>query len=88
VRKLEARFHLPTGETGEYVVVGHVVWDPISNGSGVRVEPADSLAGACSPATLLATLKHLVRMTAPKSFERLVGLRSRHWSFIERESPR
>jgi hypothetical protein len=82
MRTLEARFHMPYS-SGDYIVVGHVVWDGASDDTAARVEPSRSLPLVSAPATLFATLKHLVTMTRPRSFERLRALRSHHWSFVE-----
>ncbi|HEY7370827.1 MAG TPA: hypothetical protein VIF57_01520 [Polyangia bacterium] len=82
MKKLEARFHPPFAATGAYVIVGHIVTDTDDAGASPRVEAAPSLAGHRSPATILATLKHLVATTAPRTFERLGSLRSRYWSFV------
>jgi len=81
MRKLEARYHPPLAAGGAYIVVGHVVAE-VGETSPPRVEAAPSLARHGSPATILATLRHLVATTAPRSFERLESLRSRYWSFV------
>jgi hypothetical protein len=81
MRKLEARYHPPLAASGTYIVVGHVVTDA-SESRMARIEAAPSLARYRSPAAILATLKHLVATTAPRSFERLEALRSRYWSFV------
>jgi len=80
MKKLEARFHPPFAATEAYIVVGHIVAD--TTGLLPRVEPARSLARHGAPATVLATLKHLVLKTSPNSFERLESFRSRYWSFV------
>lgn len=86
VTKLEARFHPPFAPHSSYVVVGHIV---ARGGDGdPLVEPAASLAGFGAPATILATLKHLVAKTSPRSIERLETLRSRYWSFVRVGSDR
>ena len=82
MKKLEARFHPPCSETEAYVVVGHVVAEAGETDARPRVEAAPSLARHRAPATILATLRHLVAMTTPRSFERLKSLRSRYWSFV------
>ena len=81
MRKLEARYYPPLAAAGMYVVVGHVVAGVGETGLP-RVEPAPSLANYGAPAAILATLKHLVATTAPRSFERLGSLRSLYWSFV------
>ena len=86
MRKLEARFH-PLEKQGQgYIVVGHVTWPETPAEADPQVEPAPSLVRASAPATMLATLRHLVRMTSPKSFERLESLRSQYWSFVRVET--
>jgi hypothetical protein len=84
MRRLEARYHWPVNQDDNYVVVGHVVWQP-DDGARPQIELAPSLRRANAPVVLLATLKHLVLRTAPKSFERLRALRSRHWTFVSVE---
>ncbi len=79
VRKLEARYHPPLAVSESYVVVAHITWEADLR---PRVEPAPSLASYGAPVTILATLRHLVLMTGPRSFERLQSLRSRYWSFV------
>ena len=82
MRKLEARFHPLEKQGRGYIVVGHVTWNEIPGEADPRVDPAPSLARVAAPATMLATLRHLVLMTSPRSFERLEALRSRYWSFV------
>ena len=82
---MPARFHWPMNQDDDYVVVGHVVWQP-DDGAPPRIEPAPSLMSASAPVALLATLKHLVLKTAPRSFVRLRALRSRHWTFVRVET--
>jgi hypothetical protein len=85
MRILEARFHPFERESPTFVVVGHVVWDDATRAP--RVEPAAALARQTAPSTMLATLKHLVQMTTPGTFERLQALRSRFWSFVSVQRP-
>jgi hypothetical protein len=87
VRVLEARFHPFEQESPTFVVVGHVVWDDDRPERTPRVEAAAALARQTAPTTMLATVKHLVHMTAPKTFERLQSLRSRFWSFVSVQLP-
>jgi hypothetical protein len=82
MKKLEARFHPPFAGTGAYIVVGHIVADSTEDGARPRVEAAPSLARHGAPVAILATLRHLVAATAPRSFERLEALRSQYWSFV------
>jgi hypothetical protein len=82
MKKLEARFHPPFGETETYVVVGHVVAEARDTDARPRVEVAPSLARHRAPATILATLRHLVATTTPRCFERLESLKSLYWSFV------
>jgi hypothetical protein len=79
---LEARFHPPPTDRRRYVVVGHVIVEADGARHLTRVKPCSSLAKQAAPATILATLRHLTRMTAPGSWERLQSLRSRHWTFV------
>jgi hypothetical protein len=81
VRVLEARFHPQQKGLGEFVVVGHVVWE------GARahpvVQPSSALLMRSEPATLLSKLQYLVSVNGCGSFERLQLLRSQFWSFVE-----
>ena len=82
MRRLEARF-FPVEQQGQsYVVVGHVTWFDASASRQPRVEPAPSLASLPGPASLLATLRHLVLATFPDSFKALQCLRNPYWSFV------
>lgn len=81
MRKLEARFH-PLAGPDAYIVVGHVILEGGDTNTHPRVELAASLAQHGAPATIMATLRHLVAMTRPRSLERLEALRSRYWSFV------
>ena len=82
MKMLEARFHPPPAESRAYIVVGHIIVETDGGAPVTRVKPASSLARHRAPATILATLRHLARATAPRSWERLQTLRNRHWSFV------
>jgi hypothetical protein len=82
MRILEARFHPFDRASPTYVVVARLIWEDVAGKAEARIEPAPSLDRHTAPATMLATLRHLVLMTSPRSFERLQGLRSRFWSFV------
>ncbi|HLK91109.1 MAG TPA: hypothetical protein VKZ18_14520 [Polyangia bacterium] len=83
--KLEARFHPPDRRSGTYIVVGHVSWPDPPAASVPRVQPVPSLALASAPATLLATLRHLVRAKA-RSLRELEMLKTEYWSFVRIET--
>jgi hypothetical protein len=85
MKMLEARFHPPLAAGQVYIVVGHVIVESDGRTIATRVKPSCSLARHCAPAALLATLRHLARVTAPRSWERLQSLRNRHWSFVPLE---
>ena len=82
MRVLEARFHPQPKVADGFVVVGHVVWDDVTT-DRPTVQPAASLVGSESPATMLVKLQYLVAITVPGTFERLQSLKSRFWSFVE-----
>jgi hypothetical protein len=84
MKMLEARFHppAPAAESRTYVVVGHIIIEADGDELVTRVKPVSSLGRHRAPATILATLRHLARVTAPRSWERLLSLRNRHWSFV------
>ena len=82
MKTLEARFHPPPAAKEVYVVVARIIWDGGEKPEHPRIEPQPTLSVARAPATILATLRHLVLKTAPASFERLLGLRSNYWSFV------
>jgi hypothetical protein len=84
MRTLEARFHPFEKASPTFVVVGYVVWDDDDVTRAPRVEAAAALVRQAAATAMLATLKHLVHMTRPKTFERLQSLRSRFWSFERR----
>ena len=79
--KLEARFHPPDRRAGTYIVVGHVTWPDPPAPSVPRVQASPSLAFASAPATLLATLRHLVRAKV-RSLAELESMKNRYWSFV------
>jgi hypothetical protein len=81
LRVLEARFHPRQKAGGDFIVVGHVVWE----GERARpvVQPSSSLLSRNEPATLLSKLQYLVSINGRESFERLQVLRSQFWSFVE-----
>jgi hypothetical protein len=81
LRVLEARFHPRQKSGGDFIVVGHVVWE----GEGGRpvVQPSSTLLTRSEPATLLSKLQYLVSINGRESFERLQVLRSQFWSFVE-----
>ena len=85
MKMLEARFHPPLAAGQAYIVVGHVIIESDGRTIATRVKPACSLVRQSAPATLLATLRHLARLTAPRCWERLQSLRNRHWSFVPLE---
>lgn len=81
MRVLEARFHPRQKGGGDFVVVGHVVWEqdnrhPILQASSALLTPA-------APSTVLSKLQYLVSVHARESFEYLLALRSQFWSFVE-----
>lgn len=82
MKTLEARFHPPPASKEIYVIVAHVVWDGGPEEMRPRVVPVPSLVQERAPATLLATLRHLVLKTGPTSFDRLINLKTRYWSFV------
>jgi hypothetical protein len=82
MRRLEARYRPPVASTNAHVVVAHVTWQAGKDDGRPILEPLPSLMQQAAPATILATLRHLVLITAPKSFERLASLRSPFWSFV------
>jgi hypothetical protein len=81
MRVLEARFHPQQKTGGEFIVVGHVVWD----GASARpvVQPSQALLARSEPATLLSKLQYLVASSGQEAFDRLQVLRSQFWSFVE-----
>jgi hypothetical protein len=83
MRVLEARFHPGRSDEGAFIVVAHVVWDEDGAGGRPSVQPALSLIGSGTPATMLAKLQYLVSSSAPETFTRLKALKSQFWSFVE-----
>ena len=81
MRVLEARFHPRQKAGGDFIVVGHVVWE-VEHGHPV-VQPSSSLMARAEPATLLSKLQYLVSINGKESFERLQVLRSQFWSFVD-----
>lgn len=65
------------------MVVGRVIWDSDASDETPTVESSGSMNDQDWPATILAKLRYLVAATAPDSFERLLTLRSRFWSFVD-----
>ena len=76
MKTLEARFHPHPASRETYVVVAHVVWDDTAQKVWPRVVPSPSLPQERAPATLLATVRHLVLKTGPTSFDRLTKSRT------------
>jgi hypothetical protein len=75
---LLARFH-PFADDSQIVVVGRV----ICVGTEAWLDPA-SLAGLfAAPASMILKLRYLIERSAPEPFERLRGLRSQFWSFVD-----
>jgi hypothetical protein len=86
LRVLEARFHPQQKTGGDFIVVGHVVWEGEGEeGDDGRpvVQPSSALLSRAEPATLLSKLQYLVALNGAASFERLQVLRSQFWSFVE-----
>ncbi len=81
MRVLEARFHPQQKAGGEFIVVGHVVWD--SDDRRPVVQPSRALMARSEPATLLSKLQYLVSTSGQQGFDRLQLLRSQFWSFVE-----
>jgi hypothetical protein len=81
LRVLEARFHPQQKTAGDFIVVGHVVWEG-EDGRPI-VQPSSTLLTRAEPATLLSKLQYLVSLDGAASFERLQVLRSQFWSFVE-----
>ena len=80
--RFEARFHPPDQRNdNRYIVVGYVTWPDVSETARPVVEPSPSLALAPAPATILATLRHLVQ-SAARTRRQLDSLRTQYWSFV------
>jgi hypothetical protein len=78
-RILEARFHPFERESPTFVVIAHLVWRPNVSHPEIRASP--SIERHTASRTMLATIRHLVGMTTPGSFERLQAFENRFWSF-------
>ena len=83
MRVLEARFHFQSTALGKPVVVGRVIWTSDASDVAPSVEASGCMSEQDWPATILAKLRYLVATTAPDSFDRLLSLRSRFWSFVD-----
>lgn len=81
MRVLEARFHPQQKAAGEFIVVGHVVWE--ADDRRPVVQPSSSLMQRSEPATLLSKLQYLVSTSGQQGYDRLQVLRSQFWSFVE-----
>ena len=81
MRVLEARFHPQQKAGGDFIVVGHVVWE--AERSRPVVQPSSTLLSRSEPATLLSKLQYLVSINGQEAFQRLQVLRSQFWSFVE-----
>lgn len=81
MRMLEARFHPRQKDVGDFIVVGHVVWE----GESARpvVQPSRDVLMRREQATLLSKVQYLVSISAFESFERLQTLHSQFWTFVE-----
>lgn len=79
--KLEARFHPPDRREGTYIVVGHVTWPDPPVTAVPLIQASPSLAFTSAPATLLATLRHLVRSNL-RSLANLESMQNEYWSFV------
>jgi hypothetical protein len=81
MRMLEARFHPRPKDVGDFIVVGHVVWE----GESARpvVQPSSEVLMRHEQETLLSKVRYLVAISAHESFERLRTLRSQFWTFVE-----
>ena len=82
MKVLEARFHPPAADGPAYIVVGQIIVESSGDGQIMRVQPSASLGRHRAPATMLATLRYLVHLTASGSWERLQALCNRHWTFV------
>jgi hypothetical protein len=83
MRVLEARFYPQQRAIDDFVVVGHVVWEGDGMTGQPIVQPSKSLMNMGTPATMLSKLQYLVEVTAPETFDRLQGLKSHFWSFVD-----
>src|SRR5690242_7560673 len=66
LRVLEARFHPRQKSGGDFIVVGHVVWE--GEGGHPVVQPSSTLLTRGEPATLLSKLQYLVSINGRESF--------------------
>lgn len=80
MQKLEARYY-PPFTRGRFIVVAHVFIPTDGDDRAPRIRPARAVSGRGSPASLLSTVRYLVRSTAPHTWQRLTALRSRYWTF-------
>ena len=81
MRMLEARFYPRQKDVGDFIVVGHVVWERES--ARPVVQPSSEVLMRREQATLLSKVQYLVSISALESFERLQTLRSQFWTFVE-----
>jgi hypothetical protein len=81
MRTLEARFHPRRKDVGDFIVVGHVVWEGES--AQPVVQPSTEVLARPERVTLLSKVEYLVSISARESFERLRTLRSQFWTFVE-----
>jgi hypothetical protein len=82
MRILEARFHPLERENPAVVLMARLVWDEAQPGASPRIEPAPAMERHAAPGAVMATLRHMVHMTRPLTYERLQTFRSRFWSFV------
>jgi hypothetical protein len=82
MRILEARFHPFERENPTVILMARIVWDDEPAGAAPRIEPEPAMQRHTAPGAVLATLRHLVQMTRPLTYERLQTLKSRFWSFV------
>lgn len=83
MRILEARFHPFDRENPTVILMARIVWeDGGAPDTSPRIDPAPAMERHTAPGAVLATLRHLVQMTRPLTYERLQTLKSRFWSFV------
>lgn len=82
MRVLEARFHPFDRENPTVILMARIVWDDGPPGASPRIDPAPAMQRHTAPGAVMATLRHLVQMTTPLTYERLQTLNSRFWSFV------
>lgn len=80
MKKLEARYY-PPFTRNRFIVIAHVFIPTEGTDLTPVIRPVRPRARPGSPASLLSTLRYLVRTTTPYTWERLTTLRSRYWSF-------